>query len=207
MTARIGVCDYGVGNMRSVERALASAGATVVVSDDANVIAGCDGAVLPGVGAFAPAARLLRDRGLDAAITELARRRMPILGVCLGFQLLFEHSTEGEGGDGLGLLRGEIERLVAPGLKVPHMGWNRLDMVRPSPLLNGLEPGAYVYFVHSYAANTDPEDVVATADHGGVVVAACHHGAVMGTQFHPEKSGPAGLRIYANFAAACGAGR
>jgi glutamine amidotransferase len=204
---RIAICDYGVGNLRSVERALIAAGAEILVSADADAVAGCDGAVLPGVGAFAPAARLLREHGLDAAIADLAARRRPVLGVCLGFQLLFEASDEGDGGTGLGLLAGRVERLRAPGLKIPHMGWNELRMTRPSPLLDGVAEGTHMYFVHSYAAAGIPAEVVATTDYGGDVVAACQHATVMGTQFHPEKSGAAGLRIYANFVGACAGAR
>ena len=204
---RIAICDYGVGNLRSVERALAAAEADVVVSADAETVASCDGAVLPGVGAFAPAAKLLRDSGLDAAIGDLASRRRPVLGVCLGFQLLFEGSDEGEGGTGLGLLAGRVTRLHPPGLKVPHIGWNRLHITRPSPLLDGIDEGTHAYFVHSYAADADGAEVIATTDYGGEVVAACQHATVMGTQFHPEKSGTAGLRIYANFVAACAGAR
>jgi glutamine amidotransferase len=203
VTPRVAICDYGVGNLHSVERALAGAGAEVVVSSDAAAIAACDGAVLPGVGAFAPAARLLREHDIDTAISDLAARRRPVLGVCLGFQLLFEHSDEGDGGDGLGLLGGNVRRIHPRGLKVPHIGWNQLHMVRPSPLLDGVEEDAHVYFVHSYAADPDAGEIVATTDYGGDVVAACQHGSIMGTQFHPEKSGPVGLRIYANFVAAC----
>lgn len=200
---RVAVCDYGVGNVRSVERALDAAGAEVVLSDSADVVAACDGAVLPGVGAFAPAARLLREHGIDAAVRDLAARGRPVLGVCLGFQLLFEESDEGDGGEGLGLLPGAVRRIRAPGLKVPHIGWNSLRVVRPSALLEGIAEGTHVYFVHSYAAQARGEEVVAVTDYGGEVVAACERGTVMGTQFHPEKSGPAGLRIYANLVAAC----
>lgn len=203
MTPRVAICDYGVGNLRSVERALTRAGAEVVVSADPETIAACDGAVLPGVGAFAPAARLLGEHGIGEAVASLARNRRPVLGVCLGFQLLFEHSDEGEGAAGLGLLPGSVRRISPGGLKVPHIGWNRLHLVRSSPLLDGVDEGAFVYFVHSYAARAAAGDVVATTDYGGEIVAACQHATVMGTQFHPEKSGPVGLRIYANLVAAC----
>ena len=129
-----------------------------------------------------------------------------MLGVCLGFQLLFEESDEGHGGRGLGLLRGRVRRLGPGRGKVPHMGWNRLRMTRSSALLDGIAEGERMYFVHSYEVKpADGADVVATTDYGGEVVAAVERGAVQGTQFHPEKSGAAGLRVYANFAALCAA--
>jgi glutamine amidotransferase len=204
---RVAVVDYGVGNLRSVERALEQAGAEVVITPDARVVAACDGVVLPGVGAFAPAAALLLGSGLGDAVKEAAGRGRPVLGVCLGFQLLFDASEEGEGGAGLGLLPGRVRRIEAGSLKVPHMGWNRLRLHRPAMLTTGVEDGTWCYFVHSYAADADPRDVVASVDYGGEIVAVCERGAVTGTQFHPEKSGPAGLRIYANLVAACAAER
>lgn len=203
MSVRVAVTDYGVGNLRSVERALCRAGAEAVITPDPRVVAGCAGVVLPGVGAFAPAAGLLGSTGLGDAVREAASRGRPVLGVCLGFQLLFEESAEGEGGAGLGLLPGSVVRITAPGLKVPHMGWNRLRMGRPDPLLDGLREGEWCYFVHSFAARPRGEDIVATCDYGAEIAAVCRRGGVTGTQFHPEKSGPAGLRVYANFVASC----
>jgi imidazole glycerol-phosphate synthase subunit HisH len=201
---RVGVCDYGVGNLRSVERALTKGGAHPVVSADPTQLADCDGLVLPGVGAFVAAATALHERGIDAAVAEMVQRGRPILGVCLGFQLLFDESDEGSGGKGLGVIPGRVRRLDGRRGKVPHMGWNRLAMRRPSALLDGLADGEFVFFVHSYAGIPDDDrDVVATADYGGEVVAVVERGAVLGTQFHPEKSGAAGLRIYANFVAGC----
>jgi imidazole glycerol-phosphate synthase subunit HisH len=203
---RVGICDYGVGNLRSVERALIEGGARPVVSADPGKLAECDGLVLPGVGAFAVAAHALVERGIDTVVAEMVERGRPILGVCLGFQLLFDESDEGRGGSGLGVLRGRVRRLDGSRGKVPHMGWSRLTMRRPSALLDGLADGDFVYFVHSYAAIPDDgADVVATADYGGEVVAAVERGAIHGTQFHPEKSGAAGLRVYVNFAARCAA--
>ena len=199
------MCDYGVGNLRSVERALLRAGAEVVISGDAQDIAECAGVVLPGVGAFAGAASVLRRAGLADAVRFVAAAGRPVLGVCLGYQMLFEHSDEGDGGDGLGLLQGSVSRLAGDGLKIPHMGWNRLRLVNGSPLLAGVADGSFVYFVHSYAAHAVPEEVIAYTDYGGELPAAAQRGNVMGTQFHPEKSGPAGLRVYANLVALCGA--
>jgi glutamine amidotransferase len=207
VTTVVGICDYGVGNLRSVERAIRACGAEAVISDAAETIASCDGVILPGVGAFAVAAHSLQRTGLGEAVRSVARGGGPVLGVCLGFQLLFERSDEGAGGDGLALLRGQVSRLV-PGahLKIPHMGWNTLDTVdAESTLLAGTAPGAYMYFVHSYAATAASADVAATTHYGRAFAAAVERGNVMGTQFHPEKSGAAGLRIYANFIAACAA--
>jgi imidazole glycerol-phosphate synthase subunit HisH len=201
----IGVCDYGVGNLRSVERALRASGAEVVISDEPDTIAACAGVVLPGVGAFAVAARALNERGLGDAVRHVALNGGHVLGVCLGYQLLFERSDEGPGGVGLALLLGEVTRLApAAGLKVPHMGWNTLTRVAAtSTLLAGVSDGSYMYFVHSYAAVPAPGEVVATTDYGGTFAAAVESGNIAGTQFHPEKSGAAGLRVYANFVAAC----
>ena len=206
MNPRVGVCDYGVGNLRSVERALRVAGADPVISGDPDTLVACDGVVLPGVGAFSVAAGALWDTGLGPAVRELARRERPVLGVCLGHQLLFEGSDEGRGGEGLGLLRGWVVALShSDGLKVPHIGWNTIATVRPSTLLDGIASGAYMYFVHSYAAVPEPEDTVAITTYGGNLAAAVERGTVMGTQFHPEKSGSAGLRVYANFVTLCAA--
>jgi len=204
VSTRVGVCDYGVGNLRSVERALRVAGAEPVISGDPSQIAACDGVILPGVGAFSIAARALHDTGLAKAVREVARSERPVLGICLGHQLLFEGSDEGQGGEGLGLLRGRVVKLVpAAGLKVPHMGWNTITTLRASALLEGIGSGSYMYFVHSYSADADPSDTVAVTDYGGDLAAAVERGTIMGTQFHPEKSGAAGLRVYANFVALC----
>ena len=203
---RIGVCDYGVGNLRSVERALVHGRAQPVVSADAAQLAACDGLILPGVGAFATAADALRERGLEAAVRAFAASGRPLLGVCLGYQLLFTDSDEGGGGGGLGLIPGHVRRLRAGTAKVPHMGWNELHLTRASALLDGVAEGEHAYFVHSYVADPDdPAVVVATTTHGETIVAAVEAGNVAGTQFHPEKSGPAGLRVYANFVARCAA--
>ena len=202
----MGICDYGVGNLRSVERAVGAAGAEAVVSADPAELASFDGLVLPGVGAFTVAASTLRDRGLDAMVAGVARAGRPVLGVCLGFQLLFDESEEGDGGRGLGLLPGRVCRLGRDRGKVPHMGWNQLALYRPSRLLDGVGDGERVYFVHSYAVEpAERGDVVATTEYGGEVVAVVERGAVFGTQFHPEKSGATGLRVYANFVSRCAA--
>lgn len=208
MTVRVGVCDYGVGNLRSVERALLRAGAQPLISDDATALAACDGLVLPGVGAFVAAAEQLRSRGMDRSALDFAESGRPLLGVCLGHQLLFDDSDEGAGARGLGLIPGRVTRIEAPGLKIPQIGWNQIRRERESALLDGVPDGSYMYFVHSYAGMpADAGDTVAVTEYGSTIAAVVQHGSVMGTQFHPEKSGECGLRIYANFVALCTAGR
>lgn len=203
---RIAICDYGVGNLRSVERALLHAGAEVVLTGDAEEMRSCAGVVLPGVGAFGAAVDALESTGLGEVVKDIAHRGTPLLGVCLGHQLLFEESDENGGRRGLGLLPGRIVRLGTERGKIPHMGWNQLQITRPSAFFDGVADGSYAYFVHSYAATgetTDTDAVVATVDYGGPIVAACARGNVWSTQFHPEKSGEAGLRLYANFVNVC----
>ena len=204
MSVRIGVCDYGVGNLRSVERALLGAGAEPVISDDPAALAACDGLVLPGVGAFVAAAEQLRRRGMDRCALGFAGSGRPLLGVCLGHQLLFDDSDEGAGAAGLGLIPGRVTRIEAPGLKIPQIGWNRIRRERESALLDGVPDGSYMYFVHSYAGTpASADDTVAVTEYGSTIAAVVQRGNVMGTQFHPEKSGACGLRIYANFVALC----
>ncbi|HET9050997.1 MAG TPA: imidazole glycerol phosphate synthase subunit HisH [Candidatus Dormibacteraeota bacterium] len=200
----VAVCDYGVGNLRSVERALLHAGATVDVTGDAVRLLAADGVVLPGVGAFGAALDALDARGLRGTILRIAESGTPLLGVCLGFQLLFDWSEENGGREGLGILRGRVVRISPARGKVPHMGWNRLRFLRPSSLVDGIGDGAYAYFVHSYEASGVPEGcVVADCDYSGRLPAIVEAGSVAGTQFHPEKSGADGLRLYANFVALC----
>lgn len=204
MIPDIAICDYGVGNLRSVERALVAAGAHPVITDDPPTLGRCDGVVLPGVGAFGAASECLRQRGLAVALRAFAGSGRPLLGVCLGHQLLFDHSDEGEGGEGLGLVPGDVTRLRPSSGKVPHLGWNRIAMRRPVPFLDGVDDGAYMYFVHSYDGHPrNRSAVVATTEHGGEVVAVVQRDNVFGTQFHPEKSGAPGLRVYANFVRLC----
>ncbi len=201
---RIAVIDYGVSNLRSVERALAAVGAEPVLTRDPRAVDGCAGLVLPGVGAFGAAVDALDALDLRTSVTAAVERGLPLLGVCLGFQLLFEWSDESGGRPGLGLLGGRITRIDGRHGKVPHMGWNRLRLRRPSPLLDGVAEGTWAYFVHSYAAPADGDDVVAGCEYGGAdLAAACARAGVYGTQFHPEKSGPHGLRLYENFVRIC----
>ncbi len=204
---RVAVCDYGVGNMRSVERALQRGGAEVTVTSDRQLILNADGVVLPGVGAFGTAASALRSLDLVSTIGSGADSGRPLVGVCLGFQLLFTDSEEGTGGRGLDLLPGHVRRLrAAAATRVPHVGWNRTSVLSDSPLFTGVASGAFLYYTHSYAVLPDDRtSVIATTDHTQPVVAAVACGNVVGTQFHPEKSGAAGLRMYANFVAWCAA--
>ena len=207
--ARIAVVDYGVGNLRSVRRGLEAAGAEVEVTADQGRIATAAGVVLPGVGAFAPARARLAAGGLDRHLVELAGQGKPILGVCLGYQLLFEGSYEDGYTSGLGLLPGPVRQLVtAPDRKVPHMGWNRVRQRRADILFDGIPDRSYFYFVHSYYPEFKAgAEVAGTADYGRTLTVVARRGSVAGTQFHPEKSGLMGLRLYANFVVGCGGHR
>ncbi|MHB8571576.1 MAG: imidazole glycerol phosphate synthase subunit HisH [Candidatus Dormibacteria bacterium] len=196
--------DYGVGNLHSVLKALEEVGARPVLTHEPDRLASVRGVILPGVGAFGAALGELEARGLRETLVELAAAGMPLFGVCLGYQLLFERSTEGGEHRGLGLLPGTVDRVQGP-VKVPHMGWNRLHPVDGHPLLEGLTDGDYFYFVHSYLPVGDGDWVIARCDYGRRFAAAAARGSVCGTQFHPEKSGAGGLRIYANFARICAA--
>jgi glutamine amidotransferase len=198
----IAVVDYGVGNLRSVERALLHAGAQPQLTADQDDLGRANGLVLPGVGAFAPALRRLESGGLGRRVVELARKGLPVLGVCLGYQLLFEESKEHGRHQGLGLLPGRVVE-VEGATRLPVIGWCRVRQAEWSPLWEGVEDGAYFYFVHSYAPVTD-RGVIASSQHSRAAAAARLN--VMGTQFHPEKSGGDGLRVYSNFLAVCGAG-
>lgn len=196
----IAIVDYGVGNIRSVERALTQAGAHARLSADPEELDGADGIVLPGVGAFAPALARLSERGLGRRIVELARRGKPVLGVCLGYQLLFDESLEHGRHEGLGLLRGRVVE-VKDSEHLPVIGWCRTVQTSASPLWQGVSDSSYFYYVHSFAPENS-EHAIAKTDHSPAAAAA--HENVMGTQFHPEKSGPDGLTVYANFVATCG---
>jgi glutamine amidotransferase len=193
----IAIVDYGVGNIRSVERALVAVGAEARLTGDADELARADGIVLPGVGAFAPALARLEERGLGRRIVELARAGKPVLGVCLGYQLLFEESLEHGRHQGLGLLPGRVVE-VRGSARLPVIGWCRTRLVAPSPLFAGIADGAFFYFVHSFTPERS-DDGVACTDLSPAAAAA--RGNVMGTQFHPEKSAADGLRVYANFVA------
>jgi len=195
----IAIVDYGVGNIRSVERALTHVGAEARLTADADALEHADGIVLPGVGAFAPALARLSEHGLGRAVVELARRGRPVLGVCLGYQLMFEESSEHGRHEGLGLLPGRVVE-VTSSERLPVIGWCRTTQSAPSPLWKGIADHSYFYFVHSFTPDGSP-DVIGCSDHSPAAAAA--KGKVMGTQFHPEKSGADGLRIYANFLELC----
>ncbi len=200
----IAIVDYGMGNRRSVEKALAHVGARPLLTSDHGAIREADGVVVPGVGAFPRAMEHLRTLGLDEVVVERAQAGVPLLGICLGMQLLFERSVEVDAAEGLGLLRGDVRPLAAGGLRVPHIGWNVARFERASRLNAGLPAETAFYHVHSFAAHpADPDDVLATAEYGERFVAAVARENVFGVQFHPEKSSSAGLRLLASFSAAC----
>ena len=192
------IVDYGVGNLKSVTNAMAYLGLESKVTGDAGELERADAIILPGVGAFPDAAEKLRGTGLDKTIVAQAAKK-PILGICLGMQLLFDLGEEVRPCAGLSLVGGSVKRIETP-CKLPHIGWNSLTFPNPSPLFAGVEPGSYVYFVHSFCAvAADPVDVIAQTDYGVPVTAAVGKGNVYGCQFHPEKSGEVGLQILRNF--------
>jgi imidazole glycerol-phosphate synthase subunit HisH len=193
----VAVLDYGIGNLRSAQKALERLGADARLTADADEVAAADGVVLPGVGAFGRCMEAMADTGLDKVATDAIGADVPFLGICVGMQLLYESSEESPGVEGLGALPGVVRRLE-PGVKHPQMQWNSLDVVGEPALLAGLERPVWVYFVHSYAPGPGA-DVVATCEYGGTVVAAVERGRLWATQFHPEKSGEAGLGLLANF--------
>lgn len=195
----VAVIDYGIGNLRSAEKALQRCGADARLTDDRGLIAEARAVVLPGVGAFGACMHALRASGLDEVALAAVADDRPFLGICVGMQMLYEGSDEDPGVPGLGVLAGGIH-LLPDTVRRPQMQWNPLRVQRPVPVLDGLD-GAWMYFVHSYAAELT-DDVVATCDYGGDVAAAIARGSVFATQFHPEKSGANGLRLLANFVGA-----
>ncbi|MFP5375961.1 MAG: imidazole glycerol phosphate synthase subunit HisH [Acidimicrobiia bacterium] len=197
----IAVLDYGIGNLRSAQKALEKAGAEAVLVTRPQDAAGAAGVVLPGVGAFGRCMEALRETGLDRAALAAVESATPFLGICVGMQMLYRSSEESPAVAGLGVIDGVVRAL--PGhVKRPQMQWNVLVAERDGALLDGLGPEPWVYFVHSFAPERTP-DVVATCDYGGPVVAAVERGPLWATQFHPEKSGAVGARVLANFAKAC----
>jgi glutamine amidotransferase len=201
---RIAILDYGMGNLRSVEKALEHVGAEPVVTADHDLVRAADGVILPGVGAFPKAMRNLRELELDVLIGDRLAAGVPTLGICLGLQLLFEASSENEGAWGLGLLQGRVERLAAPGLKIPHIGWNTVRWSKTSRLTAELPAECSFYFVHSFApVVTAEEDVLGTAAYGEPFVCAVEREPLYGVQFHPEKSSTHGLKLLENFAGIC----
>jgi len=198
----IGIIDYGMGNLKSVSNALDFLGAKHFISDDYEMLLTADKLILPGVGAFKDAIELIRDKKFDELLALAKEQEKPILGICLGMQLLFDTSTEFGLHQGLGLLHGDII-LMDVELKVPHMGWNRLDIIKEAPLFVGLPENSYVYFVHSYHLETTEDIVSATTYYGKDIQIAAQQGNVFGLQFHPEKSGDVGLKIFKNFIDLC----
>jgi glutamine amidotransferase len=203
MTTRIAILDYGMGNLRSVEKALEHVGVTATISCDPSEVRAADGLVLPGVGAFPRAMERVRERGLDELIAERREAGVPILGICLGLQLLFDSTTELGGADGLGLLEGEADVLAADGLKVPHIGWSPVRWEKDSRLAAGIETETPFYFVHSFAPRPAAADLLGSAAYGERFACAAERDNVFGVQFHPEKSSAAGLRLLSNFAGVC----
>lgn len=199
------IVDYGMGNLHSAQKGFEKAGHEAVITEDPQALASADGVVLPGVGAFKDCYDSLCSRGFRQALLEAVEAGKPLLGICVGMQLLFDESEEGEGSEGLGVLPGRVVRFpdaTETGLKVPHMGWNKLLLrdERPCPLLDGLSSGPYVYFVHSYFPIPSEGCLVyATADYGGEFAAVVGRNHVFATQFHPEKSQSEGIRILKNF--------
>lgn len=204
-SARIAILDYGMGNLRSVEKALEHVGAIAKITYDATEVRAADGLVLPGVGAFPRAMERIRERGIEELIDERREAGVPILGICLGLQLLFDSTTELGGADGLGLLAGPVSELEADGLKVPHIGWSPVRWERDSRLTEGIETETPFYFVHSFAPAPTAEELLGSAAYGARFACAAERDNVFGVQFHPEKSSAAGLRLLSNFAGVCAA--
>jgi imidazole glycerol-phosphate synthase subunit HisH len=202
----IAIVDYGIGNLGSVIKGFRYAGAPTVLTDDPSLLRSADALVLPGDGAFGATMDEVRRRGLVPVLREAAEKGRPLLGICIGMQLLFEESEEHGLHDGLGLLPGRVRRLEGD-LPVPHMGWNQLHRKRDHPLLDGIADGAHVYFVHSYFCDAAPDVVLATSDYDREFPAIVGRGSVLGVQFHPEKSQSVGLRMIANFVRWCGLDR
>jgi len=195
----IAIIDYGAGNIFSVKNALDYLGFESKLTSSKEDIINADAMILPGVGAFPSAMKMLNESGLTETIIEQSQQKY-FLGICLGMQMIFEKSYEFEECDGLGLIKGKVDKIPATDLIIPHMGWNKLEVLNDCPLLNGLGKDEYVYFVHSYQAFCDDKDISAYCEYGGKVPALVYDGKfVFGSQFHPEKSGDVGLQILKNF--------
>ena len=202
---RVAILDYGMGNLRSVEKALERVGAEVEITSDRDRVQEADGVILPGVGAFPRAMQRVRELGLDELVRERLESGTPVLGICLGLQLLFDSSVENEGGTGLALLEGVVGPLEANGYKVPHIGWSPVSWRHGSELTEGLGEDTPFYFVHSFAPRPAADgDVLGTAAYGAPFACAVERPPLYGVQFHPEKSSSAGLRLLANFSRICG---
>ncbi|MFH1573333.1 MAG: imidazole glycerol phosphate synthase subunit HisH [Acidobacteriota bacterium] len=201
------IIDYGMGNLRSVENALRAVGGSPVIRRDPEFVRSAARCILPGVGAFGDAMANLRRSGMDRAIGDAARSGTPVLGLCLGLQLLFSSSEEFGLHEGLGLIPGRVRRFDLPGLRVPHVGWNQVESLQADPLLSGTPEGAYFYFIHSYYVEPESDsDVLAWTDYGCRFCSIARRGSVWGAQFHPEKSQEAGRRLLQNFLSLAGIG-
>jgi len=197
--SQVAIIDYGVGNLRSVEKAFAAMGCEAIISGDERVLREAERLVLPGVGAFAACMSALQERSFDRLVKERANEGTPLLGVCVGMQLLFDESEEFGSTPGLGLLRGSVRRFGNE-LVVPHVGWNRIHQKQPHPLFEGIDDGSFCYFVHSYYCEPKDEQVIAgETEYGKTYASVVAHGNVCGVQFHPEKSQDVGLRMLRNF--------
>jgi imidazole glycerol-phosphate synthase subunit HisH len=201
----IAVLDYGIGNLRSAEKALQHLGVDAALTTDPALAREAAGVVLPGVGAFGRCMEQLRESGLEPVVHEAVDAGKPFLGICVGMQMLFDSSEEAPGTKGLGIIPGEVRKLAVTSERLPHMGWNTVEIRTGSTLFDGIDDGSWLYFVHSYAPVPGDDAVIAaTTEYGGSVVAAVERGALWATQFHPEKSATLGLRLLKNFADACG---
>lgn len=196
----IAIIDYGAGNLHSVKNALDFLGAQSVITGNADEILKADKVILPGVGSFGDALFSLRKNGLDKVVKEVAQNKTPLLGICLGLQMMFEESEESPGVEGLGIFKGKIVKIPDTGLKIPHMGWNNITLTKDSALLGQKNNSPYVYFVHSYYLTTPQQDIVsAYTEYGKTLAIAVEKDNVFATQFHPEKSGDAGMEMLKNF--------
>ncbi|MDH2886760.1 imidazole glycerol phosphate synthase subunit HisH [Bacillus cytotoxicus] len=194
----IAIIDYGMGNIRSIEQALTSIGVEYLVTDRQREIVKSDGVILPGVGAFPKAMEALEAKKLVTVLQECGKTGKPLLGICLGMQLLFEKSEEMKSSNGLGLLPGVVRKLQVP-YKIPHMGWNRLTKTKEMPIWNRVADGSFVYYVHSYYAECPNDMICGTSEYGISVPGLVAKGNIFGAQFHPEKSGEIGIQMLANF--------
>lgn len=195
----IALIDYGIGNLRSVQKALEHVGAQVTLTDDSQIILSAEKVVLPGVGAFGDGMKGLRERKLDAVVKEVVARGTPLLGICVGMQVLFESSDEMGEHEGLGVLRGQVTKFKSAELKIPQTGWNQIEPCRESILFRDLPKGSFAYFNHSYYCVAQPADTLATTDYGGAYTSIVGRGCIYGIQFHPEKSQSVGLTLLRNF--------
>ncbi len=200
----IAIVDYGMGNRRSVEKSLQRVGARTTMTRSHDELRAADGILLPGVGAFPAAMRIIRELGLDELLRSVAERGTPLFGSCMGMQLLFDFSEEHGGDAGLGILPGVVKRLESPGLKLPHIGWNAVRWTTPSPLTDGLPDPSFLYHVHTFAPHpADASHVLGTTDYGETFATVVGSGNVFGAQSHPEKSSAHGLALLKNFTSLC----